>query len=113
MLQYTHLGQELTVDTSKSNYLKRSFAGRELVLPGQSEGKEEEFASAHNMDVHLHGVAGVQENNGFRLAVDHDIALVNKYLDRLKDEHKIPPNWWNGENRKKMVQMEDGHWKVI
>ncbi|XWS75411.1 hypothetical protein CRYUN_Cryun01aG0085500 [Craigia yunnanensis] len=120
---YTHLGEKLPINTSKSNYLNWRLIGLKQDLPDGSTQQEEtskdsiirglgDYVSAHNMDVYLHGVAGVQEN-GFSLAVDHDIALVNKHLDRLKDEHKIPPNWWDGENRKKMVQMKDGHWKVV
>ncbi|XP_022760117.1 phospholipase A1-II 6-like [Durio zibethinus] len=90
---YIHLGEELKINSTKSNYLKWN-------------------VSAHNMEIYLHGVAGVQDE-GFHLEVDHDVALVNKYLDRLKDKHKIPPNWWEGENRKNMVQADNGHWTVI
>ncbi|XWS74615.1 hypothetical protein CRYUN_Cryun01aG0013700 [Craigia yunnanensis] len=120
---YTHLGEKLRINSSKSNYLKWRFIGLKGDIPDGSTQQEEtskgsiigglgDYVSAHNMDVYLHGVAGVQEN-GFSLAVDHDIALVNKHLDRLKDKHKIPPHWWDGENRNKMVQMDDGHWKVV
>ncbi|KAL4291625.1 hypothetical protein GQ457_14G006100 [Hibiscus cannabinus] len=90
---YRHVGEELGVDTSKSKYLKNK-----------------DSASAHELNVYLHGVAGVQES-GFKLAVDLDIALVNKYLDCLNDPN-IPPNWWDvDEKRRKMVQKEDGHWE--
>lgn len=92
---YIHVGEELEIDTTKSDYLKSN-------------------ADAHNLDVYLHGVAGVQETNGdFTLEVDHDIALINKHLDGLKDDYKIPPEWWNNENFKNMVQMDDGHWKLV
>ncbi|OMO65335.1 Lipase, class 3 [Corchorus olitorius] len=148
---YVHLGTELTIDSSKSTYLKwRFWFGRSNIITvngdqlsadstgiiiaedeGESDSdnshsltrleKEEramrgffeadEWVSAHNMDVYLHSVAGVQANNGFNLEPHyHDMALVNKHLDRLKDEHGIPTNWWEDENRKNMVQMEDGSW---
>ncbi|GMI78031.1 DAD1-like seeding establishment-related lipase [Hibiscus trionum] len=92
---YTHVGEVLIVDTGKSEYLK-----------------SKDSASAHELNVYLHGIAGVQET-GFELedAVYHDIALVNKYLDCLKDPN-IPPNWWDvDENRRKMVQKDDGYWE--
>ncbi|XP_039013075.1 phospholipase A1-II 1-like [Hibiscus syriacus] len=50
-----------------------------------------EHVSAHNMDVYLHGIAGVQEQlSEFCLQVDHDIARINKHLDQLKDCCGIP-----------------------
>ncbi|GMI89627.1 hypothetical protein like AT2G31100 [Hibiscus trionum] len=129
---YTHLGKELKIDTSNSPYLKWRWFGTSPYVSSvnpefdpNSDGittEEEtaiaggvgEYFSAHNMDVYLHGIAGVQEEGcGFCLEVDHDIALVNKRLDRLKDVYGIPTNWWKGENRKKMVQRDDGHWEVI
>ncbi|KAH1066135.1 hypothetical protein J1N35_031122 [Gossypium stocksii] len=58
------------------------------------------------------GYKRVQED-GFRLDYDHDIALVNKHLDWLKDDYKIPGQWWRNENRKYMVQMDNGHWKFF
>ncbi|MBA0702734.1 hypothetical protein Goari_027263 [Gossypium aridum] len=39
--------------------------------------------------IYLHRVTGVQED-GFYLDYDHDIALVNKHLDWLKEDYKIP-----------------------
>ncbi|KAK8624195.1 hypothetical protein V6N13_065548 [Hibiscus sabdariffa] len=128
---YTHLGNELQINTSNSPYLKCRWFGASAYVSSvnpesvpSSDGittEEEivmaggvgEYVSAHNMDVYLHGIAGVQEGSEFRREVDHDIALVNKHLDRLKDEHGVPTNWWKGENRKKMVHNDDGHWEVI
>ncbi|XWS12546.1 hypothetical protein CRYUN_Cryun37aG0098700 [Craigia yunnanensis] len=168
---YTHLGEELKIDTSKSDYLKRNFIGISSVdlqrdtystyipppehLPaeyldgnfqveeelefyattkgykrkdnmeeeleirattlGFTEGLMENLGQlfiAHGLEVYLHGVAGVQEN-GFRMEIDHDIALVNKHLDRLKDDYKIPRKWWKNKNRKNMVQIDNGHWKFV
>ncbi|XWS12550.1 hypothetical protein CRYUN_Cryun37aG0099100 [Craigia yunnanensis] len=168
---YTRLGEELKIDTSKSDYLKRNFIGISSVdlqrgtdstyipppehLPaeyldgnfqveeeleiyattkgykrkdnmeeeleirattlGFTEGLMENLGQlfiAHGLEVYLHGVAGVQEN-GFRMEIDHDIALVNKHLDRLKDDYKIHRKWWKHENRKNMVQIDNGHWKFV
>ncbi|KAE8660306.1 Detected protein of unknown function [Hibiscus syriacus] len=73
-----------------------------------------EYYSCHNMDLYAHGVAikDVEKNTPAE-KLDHDIGLVNKYLDRVKNEYKIPPNWWFDENRKKMVQLENGRWMVV
>ncbi|KAE8673611.1 RNA-directed DNA polymerase (Reverse transcriptase), Ribonuclease H-like protein [Hibiscus syriacus] len=69
--------------------------------------------SCHNMDVYLHGVA-IKDIDYTTTAdeLDHDIALVNKYFNRVLPRYKIPPNWWKGENRRKMVQLKNGRWKV-
>ncbi|KAE8686867.1 Detected protein of confused Function [Hibiscus syriacus] len=56
--------------------------------------------SAHSMDLYMHGVA-IQDIKNNTHKLDHDIALVNKHSDRLKNEYKIPSNWWFGKNRKK------------
>ncbi|KAK8615227.1 hypothetical protein V6N13_069005 [Hibiscus sabdariffa] len=72
-----------------------------------------DYVSSHNMDVYAHGVA--IKDIGEKTPVDkleYNITLVNKHLDRVKNEYKIPPNWWTGESRKHMVQLENGHWVV-
>ncbi|KAA3471336.1 phospholipase A1-II 7-like [Gossypium australe] len=105
-----HVGKTLTVYSNESPYLKKKwlFASRGLLINWVADS-----VSAHNMDVYLHGIAGVQKGtSGFHLEVDLDIALVNKYLDRLKDEYGIPDHWWEGENSQRMVQEDNGHWKV-
>ncbi|XVF27521.1 hypothetical protein REPUB_Repub14bG0115000 [Reevesia pubescens] len=83
-----------------------------LGLPEAVTENLAELFIAHSLDVYLHGIAGVQED-GFRLEFDLDIALVNKHLDWLKHNYKIPSKWWKNENRKNMVQMENGHWKFV
>ncbi|KAL4318004.1 hypothetical protein GQ457_18G014110 [Hibiscus cannabinus] len=108
---YTHLRQELKIDSSKSEFLKS-----ELKLAPPAEVSETERGgtidlSAHNLDLHLHAIA--LDQTGFGLEVDHDVALVNKHLDGLKDEYNIPPRWWDKGNHSNMVQMDNGHWKFV
>ncbi|CAN1356391.1 Phospholipase A1-IIgamma [Linum perenne] len=95
---YKDLGVELGFDTCKSKYLR---------LPGR-------FSIWHNLEVYLHGVAGMQgidDKDGFRLEIGRDIALINKRTDALKIRFLIPTNWWCMRN-KGMVQQGDGSWKL-
>ncbi|KAL4366707.1 hypothetical protein GQ457_05G033110 [Hibiscus cannabinus] len=127
---YTELGEKLIVNTSESNYLKRKGPYRLYVAShdDDDDDKDEnedgpgikfdrggvlEYYSCHNMDVYAHGIAiqDIKKDTPID-KLDHDLYLVNKYLDRVKDEFEIPPNWWAGENRKEMTQLENGRWCV-
>ncbi|KAL9232147.1 hypothetical protein vseg_007286 [Gypsophila vaccaria] len=98
LIDYCDVGKELKLDTTLSPYLRNPRA----------------VSCRHNMEVYLHGVAGMNENDdegglGFKLVVERDVGLVNKYDEYLKDEYFVPTSWWV-QKFKGMVQQIDGSW---
>ncbi|KAL2474974.1 alpha/beta-Hydrolases superfamily protein [Abeliophyllum distichum] len=81
---YTHVGVELKLDIRSSLYLKKR-----LNLVG-----------IHMLETYLHLVDGyLDSTTTFRSDAKRDVVLVNKDCDMLVDELKIPPNWYQLENK--------------
>ncbi|GFZ21499.1 alpha/beta-Hydrolases superfamily protein [Actinidia rufa] len=91
---YTHVGAELRLDAGSSPYLKRG-----LNLLG-----------FHMLETYLHVVDGfLSTSSTYRSNARRDVALVNKYCDMLVDELRIPPCWYQREN-KGLVCNAHGRW---
>ncbi|KAL7616591.1 phospholipase A1-II 1-like [Lactuca sativa] len=96
MVGYSDVGHELGIDTTKSTYLKT--VGDPV--------------SWHSMEGYMHGVAGTQGiKGGFKLEINRDLSLINKYSGTLKDEYGIPSSWWT-EKHNGMVQNDNGNWEL-
>ncbi|CAI0400470.1 unnamed protein product [Linum tenue] len=88
---FVHVGKELVIYI-KSPYIK----------PGPNH---------HSLELYMHGLDGYNGVRPFELVVRRDLALVNKGEDHLKDEFKVPLNWWTEKN-KAMRQLGDGSWAM-
>ena len=76
---------ELDINTTKSPYLKKLFVSK---------------GDLHNLQAYLHAVAGWNgADKPFELKVKRSLALVNKSCDYLKEEYKIPGQWWCERNK--------------
>ncbi|KAI8001480.1 hypothetical protein LOK49_LG09G02344 [Camellia lanceoleosa] len=92
---YTHVGAELKLDACSSPYLKR---GGFNVL------------GFHMLETYLHLVDGfLSTSSTFRSNARRDVALVNKACDMLVDKLRIPPCWYQMEN-KGLVCNDHGRW---
>ncbi|KAI8002072.1 hypothetical protein LOK49_LG09G02361 [Camellia lanceoleosa] len=92
---YTHVGAELKLDVRSSPYLKH---GGFNVL------------GFHMLETYLHLVDGFMSTSStFRSNARRDVALVNKACDMIVDELRIPPCWYQMEN-KGLVCNDHGRW---
>ncbi|CAL4965725.1 unnamed protein product [Urochloa decumbens] len=90
---YAHLGVPLALDHEASPFLKKTM----------------DISCYHNLEAHLHLLDGFRgAGEGFEPR-GRDPALVNKSADFLRDDHMVPPVWYQAEN-KGMVRTEDGRW---
>ncbi|KAK1439522.1 hypothetical protein QVD17_05342 [Tagetes erecta] len=93
---YSHVGEELGLDHTKSSFVKERL----------------DMVSMHNMELLLHLLDGYDgKDSEFRVARGRDIALVNKDGDILKHEYLIPPHWSQVEN-KGLRKNSKGEWKL-
>ncbi|KAL7211357.1 hypothetical protein ACSBR2_014271 [Camellia fascicularis] len=92
---YTHVGAELKLDVRSSPFLKR--VGFNVL-------------GFHMLETYLHLVDGFMSTSStFRSNARRDVALVNKACDMLVDELRIPPCWYQMEN-KGLVCNDHGRW---
>ncbi|GMJ00910.1 DAD1-like seeding establishment-related lipase [Hibiscus trionum] len=125
--EHEHEDEPNRIDCLDENGPKRKRVRRDMSSLNEDDDEDEygpqykivrggmsEYYSCHNMEVYAHEVAikDIGKNTPAD-KLDYSIILVNKHLDRVKNEYEIPPNWWTGENRKKMVQSENGRWVVV
>ncbi|KAI5066561.1 hypothetical protein GOP47_0019185 [Adiantum capillus-veneris] len=94
LMGYRDVGKQLLFSSLDSPYLKKSNA------PGDW----------HNLEVHLHMVAGTQGvGNDFKFTINRNVALINKSSEALRDDFLVPGSWWQMQY-KGLVQREDGSW---
>ncbi|KAH7443483.1 hypothetical protein KP509_02G036600 [Ceratopteris richardii] len=94
LMGYRDVGDQLLFSSLDSPYLKKSSA------PGDW----------HNLEVHLHMVAGTQGvGKDFKFSINRDVALINKSSAALRDDFLIPGSWWQMQY-KGLVQRDDGFW---
>ncbi|KVH29766.1 phospholipase A1-Igamma1, chloroplastic [Cynara cardunculus var. scolymus] len=91
---YHHVGAELKLDVRASPFLKRG----------------SNFIGIHHPETYLHLVDGyVSSTSSFRSDAKRDVALVNKYVDMLVNDLRIPPCWYQLSN-KGLVSNKFGRW---
>jgi hypothetical protein len=112
-IEYVGVGVTLDIHTDKSPYLRKLTVNVPLQdLECYLKCMAERWGILHNLECYLHGVAGEQGDDApFKLAVERDLALVNKSTDALREDLHVPANWWVAQN-KHMVKGADGHWKL-
>ncbi|XP_071685958.1 phospholipase A1-IIdelta-like [Rutidosis leptorrhynchoides] len=101
LLVYVDVGVELWIDSNKSPYLKEENPIDGMLHP----------MVFHNLQCVLHTLSGWNGKEGeFDWSLmKRSLGLVNLSNDFLKEEYKLPANWWAVTN-KGMVLSDDGDW---
>ena len=91
---YTHVGEEVKLDQTRSAFLKT----------------KKDYGNSHNLELYLHLLSIYQGPNlPYKgVTVDRDIALVNKSCNQLKDELRVPACWYQSKN--KGMEQQNGRW---
>ncbi|GKA50251.1 phospholipase A1-IIdelta-like protein [Tanacetum coccineum] len=99
--KYVDVGVELLIDSRKSPYLKHGCESSVVTI----------LRGYHNFDCYYHTLCGWNGKNGDfdSNTLKKGFGFVNMFGDFVKDEYKIPVNWWVEKN-KGMVLDDNGDW---
>ncbi|KAL2643990.1 hypothetical protein R1flu_011577 [Riccia fluitans] len=107
---YAHVGTTLTLNFTKSPYLKQPSKPVDL-------DSVEVIGNHHNLQGYLHlvnGIAGTDNdlNKKFSPVILRDLALINKSADILVDSYavEVPGIWWKLQHNG-MVRARNNSWK--
>ena len=90
---YTHVGEEVKLDQTRSASLKT----------------KKDYANSHNLELYLHLLSIYQGPKlPYKEVSDRDIALVNKSCNQLKDKLRVPACWFQSKN--KGMEQHMGRW---
>ncbi|KAF8029575.1 hypothetical protein BT93_E2096 [Corymbia citriodora subsp. variegata] len=101
-VRYYHVGEQLLVDSRKSPVLKPV-----------TDGLAAAVGAGHMLETYLHLIAGTQGiDKDFDPDPPRSIALVNKGMDALKANQKIPAYWLVAKNKNMVQNGNDGSWSL-
>lgn len=84
---YCHVGRQLRLSSAHSTAL---------------DHRKADLAAHHNLDLYLHLLDAYRSADApfeFDPATARDVALVNKYCDLLDKRFRVPPCWWQEQNK--------------
>ncbi|KAF8029570.1 hypothetical protein BT93_E2091 [Corymbia citriodora subsp. variegata] len=101
-VRYYHVGEQLLVDSRKSP-----------VLRPVTDGLATAVGAGHMLETYLHLIAGTQGiDKDFNPHPPRSIALVNKGMDALKANQKMPAYWLVAKNKNMVQNGNDGSWSL-